>query len=108
MAEVCVCSGVFHYELRWKIVCFIYCIIYVIVFLLRRLLCAHTVIDYDLDVCIHTPHVCPRAHGCLHAYIHIGVKCMYHNICINYVPPKQDVQLIQSHFSLITEGVSPG
>ena len=69
VAEVCVCSGVFHYELRWKIVCFIYCIIYVIMFLLQRLLCAHAVIDYDLDVCIHTPHVCPRAHGCLHAYM---------------------------------------
>ena len=28
-------------------------------------------------------------------------------ICISYIPSTQDVQLIQSHFQLITEDVSP-
>ena len=41
---------------------------------------------------------------CMYAgmYVHVG---MYMHI--SCAPPKQDVQLIQSHSSVITEGISP-
>ena len=32
---------------------------------------------------------------------------VYDDTSISYVPSTRDVQLIQSHFQLITEGISP-
>ena len=48
--------------------------------------------------------------SCLRKKLPISSGQLVHaicTVCISYVPSTRDVQLIQSHFQSITEGVSP-
>ena len=83
---VCTCTYAYVYNCEW---------IHVYIF--------HVCICVHMYTCGYIPtYVC--MYVCMYAgmYVHVGMY-MY----ISCAPPKQDVQLIQSHSSVITEGISP-